>query len=164
MAHRRARAFTAMDRASDARSGGACRLARALRSLRSAAQRGQAATLFVTAFIRSRSLDLPTMPTLPPFARSFVAVMAGMVVAVTLVSIFDLLGWVLGAFAGGLVASRVAARSRRQYSWVIAGVSLAATIANLRAIPHPAWMVVGALFGVPAAGWCAARFAPPDDA
>lgn len=137
---------------------------------------------------------------LPPFARSFVAVMAGMVVAVTIVSIGDLaagamhplptgfdmrdvaqmkshaaaapasamfvvlVGWIMGAFVGGLVASRVAARSRGQYAWVIAGVILAATLANLRAIPHPAWMVIGALVGVPAAGWLAARLAPPADA
>ena len=138
------------------------------------------------------------MPTLPPFARSFVAVMAGMVVAVTIVSVGDLVagtihplpagfdmgdmaqvrahaaaapwsamltvlvGWILAPFAGGLVASRVSARSRRQYAWVIAGVMLAATLANLRALPHPAWMVVGALIGVPAAGWLAARLAPSD--
>jgi len=140
------------------------------------------------------------VPQLPPFARSFVAVMGGMVVAVTIVSVCDLiagtfhplpagldlsdraqvaahaaaaptsallvvlLGWILGPFAGGLVASRVAARSRKQYAWVIAGVLLAATAANLLAIPHPAWMVVGALLGVPGAGWLAARFAPPDAA
>ena len=138
------------------------------------------------------------MPTLPPFARSFVAVMSGMVVAVTIVSLSDLVaglfhtlpagfdvgdiarvrshaaaaplsamlivlaGWILASFAGGLVASRVAARSRGQYAWVIAGVLLAATIANLRALPHPAWMVAGALIGVPAAGWLAARLAPRD--
>ncbi len=137
---------------------------------------------------------------LPPFARSFVAVMAGMVVAVTIVSICDLaagtlhplpagfdmrdvaqmkahaaaapalamlvvlVGWIVGSFAGGVVASRVAARSRGQYAWVVAGVLLAATLANLRAIPHPAWMVIGALVGVPAAGWLAARLAPPADA
>jgi hypothetical protein len=140
------------------------------------------------------------MPPLPPFARSFVAVMAGMVVAVTIVSLGDLVGgrfhpvppgldmndlqqmrshaaaapvpamlavlvgWILGPFAGGIVASRVAARSRRQYAFVITGIMLAATLANLLAIPHPAWMVVGALLGVPAAGWLAARFAPPDAA
>lgn len=125
--------------------------------------------------------------------------MAGMVVAVTVVSMCDLaagalhatppgfdmtdmaqvkahaaaaptaallvvlLGWLLGPFAGGLVASRIAARSRKQYAWIIAGVLLAATLANLLAIPHPIWMVVGALAGVPAAGWLAARLAPPDD-
>lgn len=73
-----------------------------------------------------------------------------------------LLGWILAPFAGGLVASRIAARSRKQYAWIIAGVLLAATLANLLAIPHPIWMVVGALAGVPAAGWLAARLAPPD--
>lgn len=51
-----------------------------------------------------------------------------------------LLGWLLGPFAGGLVASRIAARSRKQYAWIIAGVLLAATLANLLAIPHPIWM------------------------
>ena len=135
---------------------------------------------------------------MPRVARSFLAVMAGMIVAVTVVSICDLaagtlhpvppgfdlrdveqmkahissapasamivvlLGWILGPFAGGFVASRVAARSRRRYAWVISGVLLAATIANLLSIPHPAWMVVAALVGVPAAGWFAAQHAPPD--
>jgi hypothetical protein len=139
------------------------------------------------------------MPKLPPIARSFAAVMAGMVVAVTIVSVFDLVagrfhplpagidvrdmaqmrahaeaappsamlivlaGWIVAPFVGGLVASRIAARSRHQYAWVIAGVLLAATLANLFAIPHPAWMVAGALIGVPSAGWLAARLAPPDE-
>lgn len=137
---------------------------------------------------------------MPPVARSFFAVMAGMIVAVTVVSVCDLaagtlhpvpagfdlrdveqmkahmasapasamlvvlLGWILGPFAGGFVASRVAARSRRQYAWVIAGVLLAATISNLLSIPHPAWMVVAALVGVPAAGWFASQLAPADEA
>jgi len=136
---------------------------------------------------------------MPPIARSFAAVMGGMVVAVTIVSLCDLaagalhplppglditdmaqvkahaeaaptaallvvlFGWLLGPFAGGLVASRVAARSRKQYAWIIAGVLLAATLSNLLAIPHPAWMVIGALAGVPGAGWLAARLAPPDE-
>jgi hypothetical protein len=135
---------------------------------------------------------------MPPIARSFAAVIAGMVVAVTVVSIFDrgagllhpvpagfdvtdmaqvnahassaptgalllvLTGWILGPFAGGLVASRIAIHSRRLYAWVILALLLSATIANLIAIPHPAWMVAAALLGVPWAGWMAARLAPPD--
>lgn len=74
-----------------------------------------------------------------------------------------LLGWMVAPFAGGLVASRIAVRSRKQYAWIIAGVLLAWTLVNLLASPHPIWMVVGALVGVPAAGWLAARLAPPDD-
>lgn len=136
---------------------------------------------------------------MPPITRSFAAVISGMVIAVTIVSIFDsvagmlhpvpagfdvtdlaqvkahagsapvgalllvLAGWILGPFAGGLVASRVATRSRRLYAWVILALLFSATIANLLAIPHPAWMVVAALLGVPWAGWMAARLAPPDE-
>lgn len=137
---------------------------------------------------------------MPPAMRSFVAVIAGMVVAVTVVSVFDLLaslmhplpegidvndmaalqahaaaapvsalalvllGWAAGPFAGGLVASRVAARRRASYAWIIMSLLFAATLANLFAIPHPTWMVAGAVLLIPAAGWLAARLAPPDEA
>ncbi len=135
----------------------------------------------------------------PSLARSFFALLAGLIVAVTVVSICDLaagtlhpvpegfdlldaeqvgahlssapasamlvvlLGWLLGPFAGGVVASRVAARRRRQCPWVIASVFMAFIIVNLGSIPHPAWMVVAALLGVPASGWFAGRLAPPDE-
>lgn len=133
---------------------------------------------------------------MPPIARSFAAIMGGMVIAVTVVSLCDLaagalhpappgfdlrdmaqaeahaaaaptsallmvlLGWMLGPFAGGLVASRVAAGNGRMYVWVITGVLYVATIMNLMVVPHPTWMVAGALLGVPLAGWLAARLAP----
>ncbi len=82
--------------------------------------------------------------------------------APTVALLVVLLGWLLAPFAGGLVASRIAARSGKQYAWIIAGVLLAWTLVTLLASPHPIWMVVGALVGVPAAGWLAARLAPPD--
>ncbi len=135
---------------------------------------------------------------MPPAVRSFTAIIAGMVCAITLVTLLDLgaarlhptppgfdardmaavaahaaaaptsallavlAGWILGPFVGGVVATRIADRQRAMYAWVIASLFLAATAMNLYAIPHPAWMVAGALLGVPMAGWFAARLAPPD--
>lgn len=137
---------------------------------------------------------------MPPAMRSFFAVVAGMVVAVTVVSMCDLLagtlhpvpegfdltnaeqvrahaasaptgallvvalGWLLGPFAGGLVAARVAERSRALAAWVIAGLLFAATLANLVAIPHPLWMSLVAVLGIPFAGFLAVRLSPSDAA
>lgn len=133
---------------------------------------------------------------MPPAMRSFIAVIAGMVVAVTCVSVFDLIGgrlhplppgtdltdmaalqahaaaaptsalavvlagWLVGPLVGGLVAGRVADRQQRMYPWVITSLLFAGTLSTLYRIPHPTWMVVGAILGIPAAGWLAARLTP----
>lgn len=73
-----------------------------------------------------------------------------------------LLGWIIGPFVGGVVATRIADQTRAMYAWIIMSLFLTATAMNLYAIPHPWWMTIGALLGVPAAGWWAARLAPPD--
>lgn len=74
-----------------------------------------------------------------------------------------LAGWIAGPFGGGLVASRVAGTNRRQYPWIIMALLFAATIANFFAFPHPTWMIVGAVLGIPSAAWWASRLAPPDE-
>lgn len=137
---------------------------------------------------------------MPPIARSFAAVITGMIAAVTVVTGFErlaarlhplppgfdmqdmarlkahaesaptgalllvLAGWIVAPFVGGLVATRVANKGRRQYAWVIVALLSSLTIATLVAIPHPAWMIVAAVIGVPSAGWWAARLAPADAA
>lgn len=135
---------------------------------------------------------------MPSAARSFIAIIAGMVVAVTCVSVFDLiagtfhpvpagfdptdweqvkahaanaptpalllvlLGWMVGSFAGGVVASRIAERKRKGYAYIISTLILAATISNFFTVPHPMWMMTAAIIGIGVAGLQAARLAPPE--
>lgn len=70
-----------------------------------------------------------------------------------------LLGWVLAAAVGGFVAARVG-RSRGP-GWVVTLFLLAATVANLAAIPHPLWMWPAALALIPLAGWSATALGSP---
>ncbi|HXE57829.1 MAG TPA: hypothetical protein VNK43_07505 [Gemmatimonadales bacterium] len=70
-----------------------------------------------------------------------------------------LLGWVAAAAAGAFVATRVSPARGRVHGHIVTVLLLAATIANLLAIPHPAWVWVGAVVLIPVAGWLAARAA-----
>lgn len=137
---------------------------------------------------------------MPSAARSFIAIVAGMVVAVTCVSVFDLvagtfhpvppgfdptnweqvkahaanapvtalvvvlLGWMTGAFAGGVVSSRIAERKRKGYAYIISTLILAATISNFFTVPHPVWLMIAAIIGIAFAGMQAARLAPAEPA
>lgn len=69
--------------------------------------------------------------------------------------------WVLGAFAGGWVAAKVA-RAHPLFAALMIGVLvLAGVIANNTMIPHPLWMtVLGIVLPLPAA-WLGARMARP---
>lgn len=67
------------------------------------------------------------------------------------------LGWTVAAGVGAFVGSRIDPRRQPGPGLVVAGVFLAATIANLAMLPHPAWMWVGPLVLVPLAGWFGAR-------
>lgn len=69
--------------------------------------------------------------------------------------------WVLGAFAGGWVAAKVAREHPSFAALVIGLLVLAGVIANNTMIPHPVWMtVLGVLLPLPAA-WMGARMALP---
>lgn len=66
-----------------------------------------------------------------------------------------LLAWFLGALAGAWVANRIAGRSVA--GWVVALVAIAAGIATMLTIPHPAWMWAGGI-ALPLLGaWLAHR-------
>ena len=68
-----------------------------------------------------------------------------------------LLGWVAGAFDGGLVAALISRRHKNGAALTIGALVLLGVIANNLMIPHPLWMTVaGVLLPVPAA-WLAAR-------
>jgi hypothetical protein len=68
-----------------------------------------------------------------------------------------LLAYVLGPFAGSFVAARVAARAPLVHGGLVGLVFLAATIANLIAVPHPLWFNVAAPPALLAAAWLGAR-------
>lgn len=67
-----------------------------------------------------------------------------------------LVACVAGSFTGTTTALLVAQR-RRIAGWIVGGLMLAATIANLTSVPTPAWLVGAELILVPAAAWLAVR-------
>ena len=68
-----------------------------------------------------------------------------------------LLAWVLGAAAAAWVATTWGAGRSIAPGLVAAGVLLAGSVATMLAIPHPVWMIAGALVLMPAAAWLGAR-------
>jgi len=68
-------------------------------------------------------------------------------------------GWVVGAFGGGWVAARVGRRGAGAY--VVGGLVILASLAMLLHLPHPVWMWVTALAGLPLATCLAARLGTP---
>lgn len=69
--------------------------------------------------------------------------------------VWPVVGWFLGALAGGWVGLRVAAE--RWAGWAIAACVLAATILNLALIAHPLWMIVAGVVAPLLGGWVAQR-------
>jgi hypothetical protein len=67
------------------------------------------------------------------------------------------LGWAAAAFVGPFVAAKVAGRRAMMHAMTVGAILLAATVANLIAIPHPTWMWVGALAVFPIGAVLAAR-------
>lgn len=71
-----------------------------------------------------------------------------------------LLGWFAGALAGAWTANRVADRSvgrRGVAGWIVALLVVAAGIATMLMIPHPAWMWAGGILLPLAGAWIAER-------
>jgi predicted MFS family arabinose efflux permease len=65
--------------------------------------------------------------------------------------ILVLLGWAGGAFAGALLASRLA--GRRLQGTIVGGLLLAVAVLNLISLPHPGWVWAVALAVFPAGGY-----------
>lgn len=71
------------------------------------------------------------------------------------------LAWVLGAFAGGWVAARIAVAHPRTAAVVVALGVVAGVVMMMMALPHPLWMgLLGLALPVPVA-LAAARLARP---
>lgn len=56
-------------------------------------------------------------------------------------------GWLLGAYAGGTVASRLGGKVRAVLVFAILFTTV--VVLNLLAMPHPTWMWIGGCLGVP---------------
>jgi hypothetical protein len=69
-----------------------------------------------------------------------------------------LAGWTLAAAVGSFVAARLATHDRTIHGMIVAMFVLVATVGNLAAIPHPAWLWPATIILIPAGGWLATRF------
>jgi hypothetical protein len=72
-----------------------------------------------------------------------------------------LLAWFLGALLGALAANLIARRALA--GWIVALLVVAAGVATMMMIPHPAWMWAGGILLPLAAGWLARRLAGVPD-
>jgi hypothetical protein len=70
-----------------------------------------------------------------------------------------LCGWAIGAFAGGIVAGRIERVAWARDAIIVGALLLAASVANMISIPHPAWMWVGAFLLIVPAAYLGARLA-----
>jgi hypothetical protein len=66
-------------------------------------------------------------------------------------------GWAVAAGAGAFAAIRLTVDRRPSAGWIVAGLIVASTIANLFMVPHPVWMWPLALVLVPLGGWLGVR-------
>lgn len=71
--------------------------------------------------------------------------------------LFAVASWIVAAFAGAWLAARLAPSRKLVHGGVVGALMLAATIANLLMIPHPAWVILSGLAGVPLSAWLGAR-------
>ncbi len=73
--------------------------------------------------------------------------------------LFPMIAWVVGTFAGSLVAIRIGTANPMLFSAIVGGLILAATIANLIVIPHPMWFSIVSVIAIAGAAWFAAKTA-----
>ena len=66
-------------------------------------------------------------------------------------------GWILAAGLGAWAATMLSQTGKAWPGGVVGGLTLAATGFNLFAIPHPVWVVIVALIGIPVATWAGIR-------
>ena len=62
--------------------------------------------------------------------------------------VFVVNAWILGAFVGAIVATRMFAEKAQLNSIIVGILVLAFTLLNMSMIPHPMWMWVSAFLGI----------------
>jgi hypothetical protein len=70
---------------------------------------------------------------------------------------FVLAAWTLAAFGGGAVAALIARTRPVLFAGIVGAFVLAATLANLVMIPHPAWFALAGVAGIVVGAWAAGR-------
>jgi hypothetical protein len=82
----------------------------------------------------------------PKDTEALRTMMAGMPVGVFVIL---MLGWMLGALTGGLLAARLAStwfhRAPLVHALAVGAVQTAGAIANFTLLPHPTWVLVAGL-------------------
>ena len=63
--------------------------------------------------------------------------------------------WVAGSFWGALAGTAITRGKSYIPALIVGGLILAGTVMTLRAIPHPTWVALSGVVGVPAAAWVA---------
>jgi len=67
--------------------------------------------------------------------------------------------WLLAAFFGGFVSSKINNANWKRSSIITGTILLAATVLNLFMIPHPIWMVISAVALTIPAAWLGGKLA-----
>ena len=69
--------------------------------------------------------------------------------------ILVIVAWIVGAFVGVLIATRVA--RWRVAGFIVGLLMIGATVSNIVRFPHPIWAIVAAMAGLLAAIWMGVR-------
>lgn len=70
-----------------------------------------------------------------------------------------LVAWGLGVFAGGVVARLVSQRAAYT-AWIVAAILFAGAVSTMVMIPHPIWMMIGAVIVTLAGAFAANKMTP----
>ena len=73
---------------------------------------------------------------------------------------FVLAAYLVGSAVGGIVAGRIVGSRASRTVWVVGALVLAATVANLVMIPHPAWFSIAAVAAIVAGVAIAGQVGP----
>ncbi len=68
-------------------------------------------------------------------------------------------GWILAAGLGAWLATKLSRTGKAWPGGIVGAATLGATSVNFLTIPHPVWVVIAALIGIPLATWAGIRFA-----
>lgn len=72
---------------------------------------------------------------------------------------FVIASYVLGTFAGGLVATTIAGERPLVYAFIVAAFILAGAVSTVLMFPHPAWFTASSIAGIVLAALLAAMIA-----
>ena len=107
-------------------------------------------------------IDFAIYPPPPGLDPNNSAAMGSLITKMPLAAlVIVVVGWLFGAFTGGWVAARVAAKRKLVCGMVFGSLFLLVTLVSLRMFTHPIWMWVAGLGEVLPATYLGARLATP---